>query len=241
MNFDPKAPDFESPDFESPDFESPDPESPDPESANFFLAPDEGATVTLRVFTPPSEDPPTSEDEGVAARTSAEAANTGETVVSEVVRGAADLTLHDQPYLVVPAVLRPGHTANVTWTLSNRGSADAIADSGSIKTRVYLSTNNNILDQPDQLIATVQEPTPFKFCPVGDATPECATTTTTPVPMPQVPGQYFVIIETDGEAEMLEAELGGEGDGNNLLVIPVNVDAYQLAFVSQPSATTQDY
>src|SRR6185436_19606202 len=77
-NPDPENPDAENPDPENPDAENPDQENPDPENANFFLAPEETATVTLRVFdTDPDNDHPAPvHREEVAAKTAAQAANT---------------------------------------------------------------------------------------------------------------------------------------------------------------------
>ena len=114
-NPDPENPDPENPDPENPDPENPDPENPDPENANFFLAPEETATVTLRVFdldknNDNTQGPP-QKREDVAAKTAAEAANTGETKVSSAVQGP-DLTLFDTPATVSPAISRPGKPAN---------------------------------------------------------------------------------------------------------------------------------
>ena len=261
VNFDPKAPDPESPDPESPDPESPDPESPDPESpdpespdpesASFFLAPDETATVTLRAFTPPEDEPPTSNDQNIAAKAAAQKANTGETKVSSAVTGP-DLTLFDEPF-IAPPTSRSGQTINVTWTLTNRGTADAVAASGNIRTNVYFSTDAVLSTDDVRVGNTVLEPSPFEYCREDTPMSDCSTTTTTPVTMPNAAGQYFVIVVTDDDNDADDpADPGDESPDpdrevfeadelNNVLVIPVRVDAYQLAFVQQPSPTTQDY
>ena len=113
-NFKPQTPDPENPDPENPDAENPDPENPDPENANFFLAPEETATVTLRVFDldPNDNAPAPHHRDEVVATTAAEAANTGETKVSTAVQGP-DLTLDETEPMAVAPHTRPGPAVKV--------------------------------------------------------------------------------------------------------------------------------
>ena len=247
QSFQPKTPDPENPDPENPDPENPDPENPDPENANFFLAPDETATVTLRVFdTNPDNDieiPPPSKREHVVAKTAAQAANTGETTVATAVAGP-DLTLREDPSSIGPAIVRPGRNASVTFTLRNRGTGAAYGPAyAPIETRVYRSTDA-ILNAGDVLVATINEPTPapagedprgFAAC-TGSNEAECSTTSTVAVPMPEAPGTYYVIVVTDEIDAVFEAD-----ELNNQLTLSTVVQNYQLAFTTQPTSTTQDF
>ena len=234
---DPENPDAENPDPENPDAENPDPENPDPENATFFLAPEETATVTLRVFDtdPDNNQPAPDTREEVAAKTAAQAANTGETKVSSAVAGP-DLTLFDVPATVSPAVLRPGKQATVTFTLSNRGTGNAVAPAGKqIKTRIYFSADQEI-NNGDTLLAEIIEPSPFAFCDGEDLTDACSTVSQVPVIPPPVPGTSYVIIITDEDGDIFEAD-----ELNNLIVVPIVVANYQLSFLQQPTDATQDF
>ena len=54
--------------------------------------------------------------------------------------------------------------------------------------------------------------------------------------VPQVPGTTYAIVITDEDGFVFEAD-----ELNNRVVVPIVVANYQLSFVQQPSATTQDF
>ena len=246
-NFQPRTPDPENPDPENPDPENPDPENPDPENANFFLQPDETATVTLRVFTPGDEsnpDIPDSEEE-VAGKTAAKAANTGDTLPATVSTNA-DLTVVDPAPTFAPGIVRPGRIIDVTFTVANRGTRDAAAPGG-IKSRVYFSTDAVLSADDAQIGVTRTVDRTLPFCD-DESLADCDETFVHQVPMPTTPGQYTVFVVTDndnGAAPEGSPDPEGEvfeGDEiNNVARIPVTVVPFELAFLDQPRSTTQDF
>ena len=236
-NPDESNPDESNPDESNPDESNPDESNPDESNATFFLAPGESATVTLRIYdTTTATAPPPAElaqiERQVAAEVTSFAPNTGEAVPPSDAAGIDLVALNP---LASPANVAPGGSAQVTWTLANRGTDPVPA--GTFTTR-FVFSSDRIPSEDDRELAvrTFEDAVPAD----DPATPgvnegELPQSIALTIPADVTPAGGYILLVIDALNEVPEAD-----EANNLSTTRLG-GAFALAFGGQPTNTTQGF